>query len=378
MASVKRIELFFQEGTSDKVYNAEIVEDGRGTFTVSVEWGRRGSRLNTGSKAVKVSRAEADRMFDRCVREKRGKGYEENTGDHRPAAVAPPEGEGSGSKAGGGKRAKVGHAAQLLNPIDDEAELATFLADDAMIAQQKLDGIRVIVHVQEDGLLATNRDGKVTQLAGQALGGLAYLPTGTIVDGEVIDDAYWLFDVLQLAGEDVRKRGYLQRWELLENELEPALTGDARVLALAAGKQAKRALHDKLRKANAEGLVFKHRDAPYTSGRPASGGTQRKYKFLKSADVMIVENAGNAYRMCVWDGKKLFECGRVFAGTTNASRKDLDARLAAGEKPVAEVKYLYATDDHQLFQPVFVALREDKLGKACLRSQLVQTDRSVI
>ena len=68
----------------------------------------------------------------------------------------------------------------------------------------------------------------------------------------------------------------------------------------------------------------------------------------------------------------------AFAGTTNASRKDLDARLARGDKPVAEVKYLYATKDHQLFQPVFVGVREDKLGNACLRDQLVRTDRTVL
>jgi bifunctional non-homologous end joining protein LigD len=373
MATIKSIELFFQEGSSDKVYNATILEDG-GKFTVAVAWGRRGSKLNTGSKAVKVSRADADKMFERLVREKRGKGYEEKTGDHKPAAVAPPEGAGSGSKVTG-KRAKVGHAAQLLTAIDDEDDLEKFLADDSMIAQQKLDGIRVIVHVNEDGLVPTNRDGKVTQLAGAALGGLAYLPHGTIIDGEVMGDAYWLFDVLQLAGEDVRSRGYLERWDLLENELEPALSGEARVLQVASTAKQKRALHDKLRKANAEGIVFKKRDAPYTSGRVT---TQRKYKFVKSADVMIVENVGNAYRMCVMDGKAMFDCGNVFAGTTNASRKDLDARLARKEKPVAEVRYLYATDDHQLFQPVFVRLRDDKLGKACLRDQLVRTDRTVL
>jgi bifunctional non-homologous end joining protein LigD len=376
MATIKSIQLFFQEGSSDKVYNAAIIDEG-GAFTVTVAWGRRGAKLNTGRKAVRVSRGEADRMFDRLVREKQGKGYEELTTVHQPAAVAPPEGTGSGSKLGG-QRAKVGHAAQLLNPIDDEDELAAFLADDAMLAQQKLDGMRVLVHVNPDGLVATNREGKVTQLVGGAVGGLSYLPHGTIVDGEVVDGAYWLFDVLQLAGDDVRGRSYLERWDLLENELEPALSGDARVLAIATGAVQKRALHDKLRAAGAEGIVFKHRDAPYTSGRPASGGTHRKYKFVKSADVMIVENAGNAYRMCVWDGGTLFDCGRVFAGTTNASRADLDARLARGEKPVAEVRYLYATEDHQLFQPVFVAVREDKIARACTRAQLVRTDRSVV
>ena len=373
MATIKTIELFFQEGASDKVYNAEILEDG-GRFTVAVAWGRRGATLNTGSKAVKVSRADADKMFDKLVREKRGKGYEERTTEHQPAAIAPPEGTGSGSRVTG-KRAKVGHAAQLLTAIDDESELDTFLTDDSMLAQQKLDGIRVLVHVTEDGLVATQRDGKVTQLAGNALGGLAYLPHGTIIDGEILGNAYWLFDVLQLAGDDVRDRGYRERWDILANELEPALTDEVRVLQIATGKKQKRALHDKLRKANAEGLVFKDREAPYTSGRNT---TQRKFKFIKSADVMIVENVGNAYRMCVWDGRALFDCGNVFAGTTNASRKDLDARLARRDKPVAEVKYLYATKDHQLFQPVFVGVREDKLGNACLRDQLVRTDRTVL
>jgi bifunctional non-homologous end joining protein LigD len=373
MATVRSIQLFFQEGSSDKVYNARIVEDG-GAFTVHVEWGRRGATLNSGSKAVKVTRAAADKTFDKLVREKRGKGYEEIAGDVKPAAVAPPEGEGSGSKVGG-KRAKIGHGAQLLVAIDDDDELARHLGDADHIAQQKLDGVRVLVHVTDDGPIATNRDGQATELAQGALAGLGYLPKGTIVDGEVLGGAYWLFDVLQLAGDDVRARGYLDRYDLLDNELEPALGEGARILPLAIGAKAKRALHDKLRGARAEGIVFKHREAPYKSGRVA---TQRKYKFLKSADVIIVENAGNAYRMAVWDGRTLFDVGRVFAGTTNASRKDLDARLGRGERPIAEVRYLYATDDHQLFQPVFVGVRGDKPAKSCVRAQLVPTDRGVI
>ena len=54
-----------------------------------------------------------------------------------------------------------------------------------MVAQQKLDGVRVLVTVGDDGLVPTNRDGQVTQLARNALDGLAYLPKGTIVDGDV-------------------------------------------------------------------------------------------------------------------------------------------------------------------------------------------------
>ncbi|HTL33012.1 MAG TPA: WGR domain-containing protein [Kofleriaceae bacterium] len=376
MGTVKSVQLFFQEGTSDKLYNAQIVEDA-GAYTVAVQWGRRGSKLQEGNKALRVTRAKAEATFDRIVREKRSKGYEEIAGNVRPAAVAPPSGQGSASKAGAGtKRAVVGHAAQLLTAIEDD-ELDGFLADDAMIAQQKLDGIRVLVTIQPTGeLIATNRNGQPTQMAGgNALAGLAYLPKATVVDGEILDDAYWIFDVLAIAGTDVRTHGYLDRYKLLDEELEPALTGTAQILPLAKGAKAKRTLHDKLRRAGAEGIVFKQRDAPYSHGRVT---TQRKHKFIKSADVIILENAGNAYKMAVMDGSKLFECGRVFAGTTNASRKDLDARLARGERPVAEVRYLYATDDHQLFQPVFVNVRDDKLARSCLRSQLLETSRRVI
>src|SRR6185503_10624153 len=98
MGTIKSVSLFFQEGNSDKVYNASIVEDA-GAYTVKVSWGRRGGGLQEGTKAVRVPRAKAEREFDKCVREKRGKGYEELTSKNRPAAVAPPVGQGSASKA---------------------------------------------------------------------------------------------------------------------------------------------------------------------------------------------------------------------------------------------------------------------------------------
>ena len=375
MKVVRSIQLFYQEGSSDKVYHAAIVQND-GAYTVTVEWGRRGTSLNQGSKAVNVPLAAAQKKFDSLVREKRNKGYEEVTSDVQPAAVAPPEGKGSGSKVGG-KRAKVGVGAQLLTAIEDD-ELAKFLGDDAMLAQQKIDGMRVLAHVLPGELLVTNRDGQRTKVALDAFEGLAYLPHGTIVVGELLDDGYWLFDVLAVGGDDVRGRGYLERWKLLDEELEPALSGDVRIVPVAHGKAAKQKLHDRLRKAGAEGIVFKHRDAPYTAGRPASGGPQRKHKFVKSADVVILENAGNAYLMAVYDGRSLFEVGKVFAGTTNATRKQLDAALAKGQRPVCEVRYLYATDEHQLFQPVFVGVRDDKGAKECLRAQLVVTSRRVV
>src|SRR5512139_153903 len=149
--TVKSIQLFFQEGASDKVYNATIVKDGD-AYTVTCEWGRRGGALQTGSKAVRVPLAQAQKKFDSLVREKTGKGYQQVTTDVQPAAVAPPEGQGSGSKVTG-KRARVGVKAQLAEAIDDESVLDKFLANEDIVAQQKLDGERVLVHVGDELLV---------------------------------------------------------------------------------------------------------------------------------------------------------------------------------------------------------------------------------
>jgi ATP-dependent DNA ligase len=81
--------------------------------------------------------------------------------------------------------------------------------------------------------------------------------------------------------------------------------------------------------------------------------------------------------MAIFHAGKVREVGKVFAGTTNQSRKQIDELISSGERPVAEVQYLYATDDDILFQPVFVQLRDDKDPEECTLDQLVRTNREV-
>jgi bifunctional non-homologous end joining protein LigD len=376
--NVKEVRLFFQEGSSDKVYNAFIVENAGSpaTYDVLVEWGRRGASLNYGKKANNVTLAQATKEYDKLVREKTNKGYQELTATVKPAAVAPPVGQGSGSLAPSAARKIVGPKAQLLNPIDD-GTVEQFIIDDDWIAQQKLDGKRVIAMVESDGVIALNRNGQETTADASLMDGVSMLENGTVVDGEIVGDTYWLFDVLKAGARDVTSLSYAKRHALLSEELEPGLSGNVRVLPVVAGAKNKRDLIARMTAQNAEGVVFKDKRAPYAPGRPSSGGTQRKHKLIKSADVAIMMNAGNAYLMCVYNGKKPVECGKVFAGTTNESRKEIDDLLAKGVMPVAEVQYLYATDDDKLFQPVFVRLRDDKKPFDCAHAQLVKTNREV-
>ena len=374
--TVKRVELFFQEGSSDKVYNAAIVEADDGTFAVDVEWGRRGAPLAKGRKAQQVTRALADKTFDKLVREKTNKGYEVVADGVAPAAVAPPQGEGSGTKGGNVSRPKLGPGAMLMNPIDDD-DADTFIKDGAWAAQQKLDGNRVLLHVGAARRFGTNRNGQETSVPKDVLDGADSLPEGTILDGELIAGTYHVFDVLRVGDTDVMKRGYHERWTMLADDLEPGFSGPLELVALATTTKEKRALHTRLFDACAEGIVFKKLDAPYTSGRASSGGSQRKLKFTKSADVVIVENAGNAYRMVVKDGAGWFDVGKVFSGSTNESRAAIDAALSRGERVVAEVRYLYATSSFQLFQPVLARVRDDKDADDCGKDQLVQTNKDV-
>lgn len=371
------VKLFFQEGNSDKVYFARIVPAGAGVFDVVVQWGRRGSTLQQGKKAVKVPLEKAQSTLERLVREKRNKGYEPITDASKPAEVAPPVGQGSASKATG-IRKRVGRVAQLLSPIESR-EVDALLTDARVVAQQKLDGARVLCHIVDGEVLPTNRSGQRTEIAAGILHGVSHLPNGTVVDGEVMrvdgEVTYWLFDVLEFAGDDVSSEPYSKRFERLCDEIEPGLVEPARVLETAFTTAQKRSLYATLQQRGAEGIVFKRLDAPWSAGR---GTTQLKCKFIASADVVLVENAGNAYRMQVHDGRRFVDVGKVFSGTTNESRAFLDKELGKGRRVVAEVRYLYATDDKQLFQPVFVRARDDKPAEDCSIDQLKSTDRSIV
>ena len=99
---------------------------------------------------------------------------------------------------------------------------------------------------------------------------------------------------------------------------------------------------------------------------------------LRENRVVIVEDAGIAYRMQVYENGKARDVGNVFSGTTNESRAMLDAQLAKGRSVVAEVRYLYATDNLNLFQPVFVRARDDKAPKDCSIEQLKRTNKDVV
>jgi hypothetical protein len=90
---IKTIALESREGKSDKVYEVDLAEVGPDRFVVNFRYGRRGAKLQSGSKtAVPVARDKAEKIYDELVGEKVGKGYHEPGAAPAAAKAAAPAG----------------------------------------------------------------------------------------------------------------------------------------------------------------------------------------------------------------------------------------------------------------------------------------------
>jgi bifunctional non-homologous end joining protein LigD len=112
-----------------------------------------------------------------------------------------------------------------------------------------------------------------------------------------------------------------------------------------------------------EGLVFKRVDAPYTPGRPNSGGNQIKHKFVASLSAVVARvNSKRSVELHLMGEAGWVVCGNV---TIPANRS------IPAPSQVVEVRYLYAfKESGVLFQPVYLGLREDVNETECLTTQL--------
>lgn len=85
-----QVTLRFKSGTSDKVYQVEILPKGNG-HVVNFAFGRHGGKLNTGTKTTKpVPLARAREIFNELVSEKTAKGYGPQSPAGAPTAPAKP------------------------------------------------------------------------------------------------------------------------------------------------------------------------------------------------------------------------------------------------------------------------------------------------
>ncbi len=88
MQLIQRKTLVYQAGSSDKVYEVDLCEVAPDRYLVNYRYGKRGGNLREGAETVTaVPLAAAQKAFDRLIRSKMTKGYQE-TGTVAPEAVA--------------------------------------------------------------------------------------------------------------------------------------------------------------------------------------------------------------------------------------------------------------------------------------------------
>jgi len=337
--------LYFKEGSSDKVYRAAI-EASDGGFVVNFAYGRRGSTLATGTKtSTPVDHDAATRIYEKLVREKTAKGYT----------------QGAGSQPYSGTSQRVtAIRPQLLNPVEDPEPM---LKDEAFYLQPKLDGKRLLVLKVGDEIIGINRRGIECGIPESIRAATEALAGKFLLDGEAVGDTLHVFDILESDGNNLRAIPYRDRLVKLLNLLGSAQQSAIQWVPTISGEVSKRRVYDQLREDKAEGVVFKRIGAPFSIGRPNSGGNQFKFKFVETASVIV--NAINAKRsvgMALWDNGTLVSAGNV---TIPA-----DQRIPrVGD--VAEVRYLYAMPESgSLFQPVYLGARDDIMSPECTRDQL--------
>lgn len=329
MADVKdKMTLECHEGGSNKQYTVwlEAKNDG---WSVEFQFGPIGGFVQGGTKTkTPVPLADAKKIYDKIVREKRAKGYVEG-------ADAPAFSQTAGAS-------DTGLRPMLLTDASGQ-DPEPYLKDPAWAAQRKMNGKRIMIRTTAGGVIGSNRRGLECPIPDIIRTELAYGDAD--LDGELIGDIYHAFDILEMDGKNLRGEPYRERHAELD-AWRPTLN-HFRTVPLVVGEKAKRALYAKLQADRQEGIVFKRLEAAYLPGEIKNLGKTGaiKMKFYTEGSFFVLDwNKGtSSVQVAALDGKK-----HVSVGNVTVAAKYVD-QVSKGD--VVRVRYLFATGGDQLYQP---------------------------
>ncbi len=348
MEEPKTTSLYYREGSSDKEYHVRL-EPKHDGFVVNIAYGRRGSTLSTGTKtSAPVYYDAALMIFEKLVKEKKAKGYT--------------EGENGTPYQHSDQASQVsGLLPQLLNSID-EAEVARLTSNPSWAMQEKKDGRRLILRKAGNTIEGINKKGLVVAVPEPIVQTARALKGDFILDGEAIGDRLHAFDLLSRNGNDLREHSCRNRYGALLTLLSSGRSSHISHVDCWTDSIDKASWLHTLKQEKAEGVVFKLWNAPYTPGRPNSGGSQLKYKFVATLSAVVAKlNQQRSVALRLLDQEGWQPVGNVTI-PPNHPVPNVGA--------VVEVRYLYAVPDGSLYQPVYLGVRNDVEPHECVVSQL--------
>src|SRR5260370_27081809 len=184
-----RLELYFQQGSSDKVYHLQL-EGAQDQWSVQAQWGRRGSALQSDVKVSSTTYEEARRVYDRILREKTGKGYQ--------IAQATTNGNAAISVGLPASKEHSGHTPELLTPIE-EPDALRLAQDVSWWFQQKFDGRRLAVQKADGKYFGINKLGQIVPIDSRLSESLNLVQAQDfLADGEITDSRFYICDLLSV------------------------------------------------------------------------------------------------------------------------------------------------------------------------------------
>jgi bifunctional non-homologous end joining protein LigD len=343
---IEHIELYYNEGSSDKLYQASLEKEASSRYVVNFAYGRRGSNLKPGTKTEEpLPLAAATQVYRKLVGSKLAKGYKIRA-------------------AGGGFKAPIatvtakqdsGLRPQLLNAITEE-EAEAYVNDDGWIAQEKYDGERMLIQRTSIGLFkAANKKGVITPVPVSVQEAVRAVKGPWVIDGEIVGEKFYTFDLLETREGDLRRLPYNVRFTLLEKEFGWIESASFEVAPTVYGTPAKKGFIYGLKSANKEGVVFKDKGAAWNEGRPNSGGSALKLKFWATCSCVVLQVNTDRRSVVVSLGDK------PMGNVTIPPNFQVPA---PGQ--VVEVRYLYVNGkEGSLYQPVYLGVRKDVDPEEC-------------
>ena len=344
--------LYFREGSSDKVYQVVLREESGGWF-VDFAYGRRGNTLKSGTKnATALTFNQALTSFNKLVDEKKAKGYQSENGAAtqftKTAANA----------------AVSGFLPQLPMALE-ASRLPEFLRDDGWGMQQKHDGENRMLYVRSSSARGINRKGLFVDIPVTWAEDCKQF-SDCLIAGEAVGDSFYAFDLLEFKGRDLRDRTFDSRFAMLKSNFGAAADW-FKVVDVAVGATQKKQLLDAIELANGEGGVFKKLDAPFAVGKTKA---QYKHKFVESSTCIVLgKNPQRSVAVGLLDDTgRMVNLGNVTI-PENFSVPPVDA--------LVEIRYLYRFESGALEQPVFLGPRNDIDREDCLVSQITRIKAKV-
>lgn len=270
--------------------------------------------------------------------------------------------------------AVAGQKPMRMDSVDPADAQVLFESDD-WVVEQKVDGTRCIITVTPNTVTFTASNGETLRHSASLIHVANLkrsLPVGNyVLDGELLwTGDFWAFDIVSLSDADLSAMTSGQRRGLLEKTFDNFDFGpNVHLLPQARGLEEKLTLFKRVYEANGEGVILKHIGKKYEYGKRVVH--QLKLKFTKTVDCIVTArnvNGKNNARLAVYEDGVLRDIG----GCSMIGKPD------AQVGDVVEVKYLYATEDLDIYQPTLLKIRTDKAASDCLLDQLTPVSKEVL